>query len=144
MNYKIYDTLPGEAAMIRKAVFVEEQGFENEFDDIDSYANHLVLFDNDKPIATCRFFKKQENESYIVGRIAVVKQYRGQNIGAYLLKIVEEKMNEINGKYIFLHSQVRAKEFYEKQGYLPYGAIDYDENCPHIWMYKEIKESKEC
>ena len=53
MNYKIYNTLPREAAIIRKAVFVEEQGFENEFDDIDSYANHLVLFDNDKPIATC-------------------------------------------------------------------------------------------
>ena len=49
MDIKIYDTLPEEAVRIREVVFVEEQGFQDEFDEIDSYAKHLVLFDGEKP-----------------------------------------------------------------------------------------------
>ena len=29
--------------------------------------------------------------------------------------------------------------FYEKQGYLPYGEIELEEDCPHIWMRKIIE-----
>lgn len=138
MNIKCYDTLPLEAMEIRKLVFVEEQGFENEFDDIDTYANHLVMFDNDVPIATCRFFKEQGSEGYTVGRIAVIKNYRGQSLGAKLLKATEEIVYNNGGDYITLHAQLRAKEFYEKQGYSSYGTMDYDEDCPHIWMSKKL------
>lgn len=42
------------------------------------------------------------------------------------------------GEYIMLHAQIQAQQFYEKQGYLSYGGIEYDENCPHIWMLKKI------
>ena len=35
MNYKIYDQLPQEAKEIRIKVFMEEQGFKNEFDEYD-------------------------------------------------------------------------------------------------------------
>ena len=35
-----------------------------------------------------------------------------------------------------LHAQIQAQQFYEKQGDLPYGEIEYEENCPHIWMLK--------
>ena len=55
MNILIYDTLPDEAAEIRRAVFVEEQGFHNEFDEIDKRAKHIVLYDNNAPWAG--FFK---------------------------------------------------------------------------------------
>ena len=58
MDIKIYDTLLEEAVRIRKTVFVEEQGFQDEFDKIDSYARHLVLFDGENPIAVCRFFSE--------------------------------------------------------------------------------------
>ena len=46
-----------DAKAIRQSVFVEEQGFEYEFDDIDETALHLVLYDeNDNPCATGRLF----------------------------------------------------------------------------------------
>ena len=35
------------------------------------------------------------------------------------------------------------KEFYEKQGYQPYGEIGFEEGCPHIWMYKIPSEEKD-
>ena len=43
MEVSIYSELPDEARAIRQAVFVEEQGFQEEFDDIDNTeAAHLV------------------------------------------------------------------------------------------------------
>ena len=45
MEVKIYNNLPDEAKEIRLEVFVKEQGFEEEFDDIDETAAHIVLFD---------------------------------------------------------------------------------------------------
>ena len=39
---------------------------------------------------------------------------------------------------LFLAAQVRAKEFYEKQGYTAIGREFLEEYCPHIWMYKTL------
>lgn len=139
MDIKIYDTLPEEAVRIRKTVFVEEQGFQDEFDKIDSYARHLVLFDRENPIAVCRFFRNEETGDFTVGRIAVLKEYRGQNIGTKVLKAAEEAIKDEKGSKICPHAQLQAKDFYGKQGYLQYGDIDYEEFCPHIWMCKKLE-----
>ena len=56
MQIKKYDYLPEEASRIRQKVFCQEQGFDDEFDDMDAIATHIVLFDADKPVATCRIF----------------------------------------------------------------------------------------
>lgn len=45
MYTKIFTTLPQEAKNIRIEVFMKEQGFENEFDDIDTISHHIVVFD---------------------------------------------------------------------------------------------------
>ena len=140
MYINTYEHLPIEAQKIREAVFMEEQGFHNEFDEIDSYATHLVLYDEKIPIATCRFFRQESYEDYFIGRIAVIKEYRGKNIGADLLKEAETQIKNIDGKRIFLHAQCRAKKFYEKQGYSSYGDIALVENCPHVWMFKKVGE----
>ena len=56
METKIYNQLPDEAKEIRLEVFVKEQGFEEEFDDIDETAAHIVLFDGSHPVGVCRIF----------------------------------------------------------------------------------------
>ena len=43
METKIYNQLPDEAKEIRLEVFVKEQGFEEEFDDIDETAASCCL-----------------------------------------------------------------------------------------------------
>lgn len=53
MNTKIFTTLPQDAKNIRIEVFMKEQGFENEFDEIDNLCHHIVAFDEGKPIGTC-------------------------------------------------------------------------------------------
>ncbi len=45
MKYQFYNQLPKDAKFIREEVFMKEQGFLNEFDDIDSRCLHLVIGD---------------------------------------------------------------------------------------------------
>ena len=137
MHTKTYTNLPQEAKEIRIEVFMKEQGFENEFDDIDNISFHIVVFDEEKPIGTCRFFK--ENDHYTIGRVAVLKEYRNQHIGNALLESAEKEIKKLNGDLIVVHAQVRVSPFYEKQGYIQFGQIDDDEGVPHMWMKKRIQ-----
>ena len=137
MDTKMYTTLPQEAKDIRIEVFMKEQGFENEFDDIDDMSHHIVVFDEEKPIGTCRFFL--ENDHYTIGRVAVLKEYRNQHIGNLLLESAEKEIKKLNGALIVVHAQVRVSPFYEKQGYIQFGQIDDDEGVPHMWMKKRIQ-----
>lgn len=137
MDTKMYTALPQEAKDIRIEVFMKEQGFENEFDDIDNISFHIVVFDEEKPIGTCRFFK--ENDHYTIGRVAVLKEYRNQHIGNVLLESAEKEIKKLNGDLIVVHAQVRVSPFYEKQGYIQFGQIDDDEGVPHMWMKKRIQ-----
>ena len=139
MKIKSFTSLPKEASDIRKKVFVEEQGFQNEFDDIDNVATHFVMFDdNEVPIATCRAFFNEKENLYILGRIAVSKEHRGQNLGRIIIEEAEKHIKEKEGKEIRIHAQCRVVAFYEKLGYIPFGETDYDESRPHVWMKKEI------
>ena len=137
MNTKIFTSLPQDAKDIRIEVFMNEQGFENEFDEIDTISHHIVAFDEEKPIGTCRFFK--ENNHYTIGRVAVLKEYRNKHIGHLLLESAEKEIKRISGDVIVVHAQVRVSSFYEKQGYIQFGQIDDDEGVPHKWMKKRIQ-----
>ena len=139
MEEVVYKSIPDYAIKIRKRVFEEEQGFQNEFDEKDNISAHIVLFDKGKvPIATCRVFWDAEKDSYILGRLAVVKEYRGKNIGSVVVGEAEQYVSEKGGKCIALHAQCRASAFYAKLGYTEFGSIEDDEGCPHIWMRKYI------
>ena len=131
MNYKIYDQLPQEAKEIRIKVFMEEQGFKDEFDDLDEVCKH---FDHQKAIGTCRYYYDDSLQANVIGRIAVIKEYRGKKVGQYIVKTV---CSLIQGN-VCLHAQLQAKPFYEKLGFKAYDEIDYDEFCPHTWMKKEM------
>ena len=137
MEIKIYSKLPTEAMKIRTAVFIEEQKFKEEFDGFDDLSRHLVAFDGNTPVATCRIYPNGEG-AFIIGRLAVVKEYRGKDIGSLVLKAAELEIIKEGGKLALLHSQCAAERFYEKNGYSTCSEIDLDEDCPHIWMSKKL------
>lgn len=138
MRVGLYKALPDEAVMIREKVFIEEQGFKNEFDSADADAEHMVMFENDKPVAACRFYRQADTGDYVIGRIAVLRDYRGRNIGSEMLRAAEDIIRKRGGARALIHAQVRAEAFYEKQGYVCFGQTDLDEDLPHIWMEKII------
>lgn len=139
MKIVVYESLPESAKKIREEVFIREQGFQNEMDETDDVAAHFVLFDeNDVPAATCRVFWNEMMDSYTLGRLAVLKKYRGKNMGSALMKEAEAYVKRRGGKDIILHAQCRAADFYKKLGFAEFGDIGDDEGCPHIWMRKFI------
>lgn len=127
-----------EAAEIRRTVFINEQGFENEFDDIDVYAFHAVLFAEDNAPAACGRLYSTDGKCFTVGRIAVMKHFRRKGYGESIVKALEKKARELGGIETELSAQVRAKVFYEKLGYSPFGEEYFDEYCPHIAMRKKL------
>lgn len=136
---KCYEFLPQDSKNIREEVFVNEQGFTEEFDTVDLRAYHFVAYtDSGEPLGTCRIFTENEPSVYFLGRLAVSKHARANGIGRALIIQAENKARELNAVELRLHSQCRAQAFYEKCGYLSYGEIELDEGCPHIWMKKVL------
>lgn len=135
---KSFKILPEEAINIRTKVFVEEQGFKEEFDTIDKIAEHLILFVDDNPIGTCRYYKK--DDSYYFGRLAILKEYRNKNYGGLLLKEAINNLKKENAHKVILNSQLSAKDFYIKHDFLQEGEVFYEEGCPHIKMYIKLGE----
>ena len=117
---------------------MKEQGFKDEFDETDRLARHVLLFKGDIPVATCRFFFSEERACYVIGRIAVSKEFRGKRYGEKLLQGAERAVSDLGGKRIELSAQCRVTEFYKKQGYTELEDVHMDEDCPHIWMRKEM------
>ena len=140
VEIRAYKGLPEEAMDIREEVFCREQGFKDEFDQIDEHATHLLLFDDGHAVATCRIFAGDEPGEFILGRLAVRKAFRGSKLGAAIIAGAEKEALRQGGAVIKLHSQMQAKGFYEKQGYVAYGPVEPDQGCPHIWMKKELSE----
>ena len=138
MHIKSYNYLPEEAVFIRKTVFMEEQGFINEFDKSDEISIHIVLFVLNNPIATCRLYYSDSQNCYVIGRIATIKEYRGNKYGAEIVKYAENVIRKRKGVFVGLSAQENAKGFYRKLGYQTYGEPYMDEGCSHIWMKKEL------
>ena len=139
MQIKIFKTLPKDAVTTRIAVFIEEQKFKEEFDELDQISTHIIMYDKNLPVAVCRYYFNEKQQAYSIGRIAVVKDYRKMGLGAEIIRYAEELIRKEGGQHVCLMSQINAKEFYKKQGYSEYGEIVYDEHCPHIWMKKILK-----
>ena len=116
---------------------MKEQGFQEEFDAIDDSSWHLILYQNDRPVACARLFP-QGDGVWHAGRIAVQKSLRGTGIGSRIMAVLEEKARQLGGKKIVLSAQCRAAEFYLKQGYQKTENEYLEEYCPHVEMFKAL------
>ena len=131
-----WDRHKGALTEIRKKVFIEEQNVsqEMEWDGHDETAIHYLARLNDKAIACARL--KTDGQ---IGRMAVLANYRNQGIGNKLLVFIIQHAMTNNFKQLFLHAQVSAIPFYEKQSFIAHGDIFIEANIPHREMYKIIK-----
>ena len=124
-------------AAVRKAVFMEEQGFQQEFDDVDDRAYHVLIQDGERPVATGRLFT-EDGETYLIGRVAVLKEVRRSSLGSEVIKALESKAAEKNADSISLSAQCRVQKFYESLGYHATDDLHDDEGCPHVTMVKKL------
>lgn len=120
---------------IRKTVFINEQGAyaSEEFDafDEDSSTVFAILYYNNTPAGTARLVKY--NDSYKVGRIAILKEYRGLGFGKKLVCALVEKAF-LSADRVFVDAQNHAVAFYQKIGFKIIGEEITDRGLPHIPM----------
>ena len=138
MVIQILDHITDEIKQIRIDVFMKEQGFEDEFDEIDEIAKFVLLSIDGKPAGTCRYFPSNEEGDAHIGRMAVRKLYRGQHLGTKIMIAAENGIRRDGFKTCSLSAQVQAKPFYESFGYKSEGEEYLDEGCPHILMRKVL------
>ena len=136
MKVVVYKHLQKDVKDIREEVFMKEQGFENEFDDLDAISTFVVVYDNNLALATGRFYPSEKG--YVIGRVAVVKPYRKQGIGQLVIRSLEQEIGKNGAAFVELSAQQRVQGFYEGLGYTVVGGVYMDEHCPHVRMVKEI------
>lgn len=136
MMIQILDHITDEIKQIRIDVFMKEQGFSQEFDEIDETAKFVLLSIDGKATGTCRYFHGKENGSAYIGRLAVHREFRGQRLGATIMIAAENTIRKAGFKTCGLSAQVQARPFYESLGYKAEGDEYLDEDCPHIFMRK--------
>ena len=118
---------------------MEEQGFHDEFDDRDASCDHLVLYEKGRPIACARIYPEGDGVWHL-GRLAVVKDCRGRDLGRRALTEAEERVKSLGGTILRLSAQTHARGFYEKQGYRPTSGEYLDQHCPHLDMEKTLTD----
>jgi predicted GNAT family N-acyltransferase len=123
-----------KAFAIRMRVFVREQGVpgEIELDRDDQRAIHLLAFAGPRAVGTARVV--WHHGSAKIGRMAVLKGYRGLGFGKKLLKRATETAKRRGAKSIYLHAQVPVIGFYESMGFRCVGPIFDEAGIPHRKM----------
>ena len=116
---------------VRTPVFVIEQLVTPEFewDDIDATAVHLLATLNNEAIGCLRII-----DYHKIGRMAVLKAYRGQGLGTAMLLAAVAICKQHGSKQVMLSSQTQAIGFYEKAGFKQVSGVYCDVDIPHVDM----------
>ena len=119
---------------VREAVFVREQRVpvELEWDGLDDQCLHMLAEDpQGNPIGTGRLLPDGH-----IGRMAVLKEWRGRGVGAALLRALMEEGEKRGFRELALAAQVQAMSFYEKAGFVAEGEVFDEAGIPHrnmVW-----------
>ena len=133
------DWVRDQAALraIRREVFVVEQNVseDEEWDDRDAVSRHvLASANNGEPIGTGRLLP-----GGYIGRMAVLKSWRGRGVGSALLSELLALARERGHAEVRLHAQTHALEFYRKHGFTPLGDEFMEAGIPHYEMRTLLK-----
>ena len=120
---------------VRTPVFIVEQFVTPKFewDELDASAVHLLAMLDNEAIACLRII-----DYHKIGRMAVLKEYRGMGLGAALLLEAVHICKLHGSTSIYLSAQTHAIAFYEKCGFKVTSAEYQDVHIPHVDMQLEL------
>ena len=140
LKVEIVKWIDGHAQLknIREKVFIQEQKVtpELEWDGMDEKAIHFLVFKDEKAIGCARAIVIKSRMQ--LGRMAVLKEYRGQGAGSTLIEkaIVTAKLKQLSG--IHISAQCNAINFYVKFGFEVMGDTYLDAEILHCDMTLEF------
>ncbi|WP_022966788.1 GNAT family N-acetyltransferase [Denitrificimonas caeni] len=118
---------------IRESVFIQEQGVtpEQEWDSDDASATHFLAYEGDFAIGTARLLADG-----CIGRVSVLKDWRGLNVGEHLMRAVIHEAERLGLKQQILTAQIHAAGFYERLGFTAVSDEFLEAGIPHIDMLR--------
>lgn len=152
-----------DAFEVRRRVFMNEQGYENEFDAIDDDPSclHITLYVDGELAGCARVFPApveralapdaprppvsafdggvDPSEVYLLGRVAVLPEFRRRGLATAIVQMSDAAVRDAGGRVCKLHAQEYVRNLYANLGYTAISEVDYeDEGQPHLWMAKRI------
>ena len=124
-----------DICQVRFKVFVDEQNVpeELEIDGYDDEATHVLILLDDKAIGTGRILADGH-----IGRVAVLKKYRGQGVGKLIMKKLIEWAQENQLETLWLSSQWHARGFYIDLDFVCIGDRFEEAGIDHIKMIRKL------
>ncbi len=122
---------------VRTEVFIHEQQVPAhlEWDEFDAISMHVLALNSDEqPIGTVRLLPDGH-----IGRMAVLKKWRGKGIGSAMMSKVLEEISNRGIQEAILNAQTTAIRFYEKFGFQVCGEEFMDAGILHIKMILQLK-----
>lgn len=120
-----------EIRRIRNTVFTAEQQIDEEadFDGQDPDAVHALVACQGAYVGTGRMLRDGH-----IGRLAVLKEYRGRGLGAQVLLALVQEAERRGLPRVYLGAQKQAVGFYERLGFSVYGEPYMEVNIEHRHM----------
>ena len=130
-----YESHTENICAIRYEVFVDEQNVpeELEIDGLDGKAKHVLAFVDGVPIGTGRILSDGH-----IGRVAVLKNYRGLGIGKSIMKELIKCAQGMSLEKVWLSSQWHAHSFYLDLGFVCVGEVYKEAGIEHIKMFRVL------
>ena len=114
---------------------LEELG---EFDGLDEFCDHYLATINELPIGTARI-REEKKGALKIERMAVLKEHRKKGVGKAIIKEILKhylNLNQVNN--LTLNSQIEAKDFYKKFGFVEVGEEFVEANIIHQKMIYNV------
>lgn len=128
-----------EVAKERVKVFVVEQTCPyQEIDKDDKVAKHIILKNDDNQImAYTRIMNRVDYVTF--GRVLVVEEFRGQELGKKIVELTLAEINQLNlKKDIKISAQNYLTDFYGNFGFEVISDVYLEDDIPHIDMLLKV------
>lgn len=124
---------------VRCEVFVKEQKIPRalEFDGLDAGALHWLAFTPEQePIGTLRLLPSGQ-----IGRVAVVRAYRGTGVGSRLLRHAIAAAEAHGWAEVWVNAQHARRSFYAAHGFIVISDIFQDAGIAHQRMLRQLNRN---
>ncbi len=130
-------TLYQSALKIRRQVFIEGQNVDPALEiENEEKCRHYLLLLNDRAIGTARWRKTEKGIK--LERFAILNEYRNKGYGSMILENLLRDILPL-GLKIYLHSQLKAVPYYQRQGFIKTGEIFQEAGIDHYLMLRKPK-----
>lgn len=130
-----WPALGTDAARVREAVFVREQGIDAPLvsDEADLDAVHVVAYRGRDAVAAARLLPDGA-----IGRLAVLADARRMGVGSLILHALITHAQRRGDRCVRLYAQRDAVPFYLRHAFSPVGEPFYEAGIEHVEMARRL------